>query len=401
VHEGHRRGMLWYLVIFAALLCLAILEGGTRSRVPGYACGVILALVAGLRYETGFDWADYESHYLFTTPLGAQDVYASVTTIMVEPGFELLNRLLRTIGADFQVLLFICGTFSMFALTRLAARFSPLIGIVLLWFYGFLFLPAALGMLRQMVSVAFIYLAMIYANDKRYSRSIILSAVSLSIHYFSAAYLPIVFWNRKSPGVKAAAVTAVLGFAISSVGNNLFFAATDVVVTLTGGGFVADKMTTYSSFVGAQLSPFSLALVVWHLAFMWLVQRRRPEKSYIVEAGLLAAFLTILMHSLFAPLPILWNRMMLVSFPLEAVVLCRLYFAELSDINRRIPIILAGGLGAFLALTYTLLNPQSLVYTPYQNLAVVWIRGPYGTGRLRYQMVREDNSRLFKEQRIR
>jgi hypothetical protein len=392
--------MLWYFVIFAVLLALSLVEGSARSRWPGYACGVILALMMSLRYETGFDWADYEAHYLFLPAFGQTNLYVSLEMAKFEPGFELFSRVLRTLGADFQVLLFLCGVFSMFALTKLAARFSPLIGIVLLWYYGFLFLPAALGMIRQTLSVSFVYLAIISVNDGKYRRAVLLSAIALSMHYFSAAYLPIVFWRWRSPGLRISAITAVVGYAISTVGNNLFVATTDIVVSIVGGGFVADKMSIYSSFIGAQISPFSLALVAWHLAFLWIVERRYKNREYIIEAAMLSAFLAILLHSMFAPLPILWNRMMLMTFPLEAIALCRLYAPELARAGRRSLMLGTAALGSAMALAYILLNPQSLVYTPYESLAVVWVRGPYGTGRIRYQMVREENVRLFQQQKI-
>lgn len=393
--------MFWYFIIFAALLVLALLEGAAQSRWPGYACAFIMMLMAGLRYETGFDWADYEQHFLLTPPFGETDLYASVTRIMVEPGYELLARALRTLGVDFQAVIFICGTFSIWALSRLTARFSPLIGVVLVWYYGFLFLPGPLAMMRQTLSVSFIYLALIAANDRRLAKAVILSGIGLSIHYFSAIFLPVVFWRGVRPGLHATIVTAICGFAISTIGNNLFVFITDTVVAATGGGFIADKMSTYSSFVGAEISPLSLVLVLYHIAFMWLVERRKAEQDYIVGAAMLAAFTSVLLHSLFAPLPILWNRMMLISLPLEIIALCRLYRNELSrDIIRNLAIGVAS-LGSSLALLYTFSNEQSLVYRPYQSLAVVWFRGPYGDGRARYYYILGINDRIFQEKRVR
>ena len=393
--------MFWYFVVFAALLALSLVEGQTRSRWPGYTCGAILALMAGLRYETGFDWADYERHFLLSPPFGTTNIYASITTITVEPGYELLTRVLRSLGANFQVMIFICGTFSVWALVRLTARFSPLIGVVLLWYYGFLFLPGPLATMRQTLSIAFVYLAIIDMNDKRWARAATWSAIALSLHTFSVIFILIELGRLWRPTLRAAAGAALLGFALSTAGNNLFVSIADFVASAAGAGFVADKMQVYSSFAGASISPLSLALVAWHLGFIWLIQRKSPGDDYIVSIALSSAFWIVILHSLFAPLPILWNRFMLVCFPLEAIVLCRIYRPELSRLETRIAAVIAASVGSALALVYTMLNEQSLVYKPYQNIVITWVRGPYGDGRGRYEYIRQVNDQIFKQQKLR
>ncbi len=393
--------MFWYFVVFAVLLALALIEGRTQLRWPGYACVGILALMAGLRYETGFDWADYERHFLLTPPLGATDIYVSITTLTVEPGYEILTRILRTLGAGFQVMIFLSGVFSIWALGRLTARFSPLIGVVLLWYYGFLFLPGPLATMRQTLSVAFVYLAIIDLNDRRWARASLWSAIALSFHTFSAIFVLIELGRLWRPTLRAAAVAAFAGFALSTAGNNLFVSIADLVAAAAGAGFVADKLQVYSSFAGANISPLSAALVLWHLFFIWLVQRKKADDEYIITAALASAFLIIILHSLFAPLPILWNRFMLVCFPLEAIAICRVYCVELATFETRVQAIGLAAIGSALALSYTLLNEQSLVYEPYQNVAVTWVRGPYGDGRARYEYIRLLNDQIFRQQKVR
>jgi len=393
--------MFWYFVVFAMLLALSVIEGGMRSRWPGYACVAILALMAGLRYETGFDWADYERHFLLTPPFGATNIYVSITTLTVEPGYEILTRTLRTLGAGFQAMIFVSGAFSIWALGRLTARFSPLIGVVLLWYYGFLFLPGPLATMRQTLSVAFVYLAIIDLNDRRWTRATAWSAIALSLHTFSAIFVLIELGRLWRPTFRAAACAAFFGFALSTAGNNLFVSIADLVASAAGAGFVADKMQVYSSFAGANISPLSAALVLWHLFFIWLVQRKKSDDEYIISAALASAFLIIVLHSVFSPLPILWNRFMLVCFPLEAIALCRIYYTELSTLEMRMQSIGLAAIGSAMALSYTLLNEQSLVYTPYQNIAVTWVRGPYGDGRARYEYIRQVNEHLFREQKVR
>ena len=92
---------------------------------------------------------------------------------------------------------------------------------------------------------------------------------------------------------------------------------------------------------------------------------------------------------------------MLVCFPLEAIALCRVYCVELATFETRVQAIGLAAIGSALALSYTLLNEQSLVYEPYQNVAVTWVRGPYGDGRARYEYIRLLNDQIFRQQKVR
>ncbi|HMI21129.1 MAG TPA: EpsG family protein [Sphingomonas sp.] len=392
--------MFWYLAFFAVLFALAMIEGDTKSRWPAYAAGAILAFIVGLRYETGFDWVDYETYYQFQRGFGETDIYASITSGMFEPGFVLLNRILRTFDFGFQSLIFICGTFSIFAFVKLASRFSPTVGIVVLWYYGFVFLSGPMSSMRYAFAVSFIYLAFIYENDGRHFRAITMALVAISMHYFSAIFIPIIFWRGRVPTLKFSLITTIVGFFVSSVGGNLLLSITGFVLAVAGEGFVADKMQIYSSFALGEVSPFSLAIVVWHLGFLWLVQRKGRVDDYITKNAFVITWLVLVAHSFLAPFPIFWNRIMLVCFPLQAIVLCRAYYRELSIAQVRTPIFACFAAGSCLALVYTLYNSQSLVFKPYQSLAITWVKGPYGNGRVRYQLVRNETNQVMYDLKV-
>ncbi|HWI84793.1 MAG TPA: EpsG family protein [Sphingomonas sp.] len=388
--------MFWYLVVFAVLTLLALVERG--QEWPGLTAAVILALMCGLRYETGFDWVEYEAHYLFAPGLFDDDIYTSVTALTYEPGFELLNRLLRTVRADFQWLIFVIGVFNMFVLYLLTRRFSPLVVVVLLWYYGFVFLTGQMATMRQALSASFIYIAFLRRNEGQEWQAILFSAGAVLIHSFAIIFAPLVFVTLKPFRASWLAVVAVVGFAATGPEGNYFVTIANVILRVVNAGVVAERLEIYSSLAGANISPVSLALVAMHLVFVAAVQHKNAD-DYISRAAMWSAWLSVILHAWFAPFPILWNRVMLISFPLEAIVICRVYQAELAAAFFRVRLIAIAGAGSLLALVYALTNAQSLVYEPYQNLAVVWLRGPYGTGRLRYQVIRNENNALAIEQK--
>ena len=388
--------MFWYLVVFACLLALALVERG--QKWPGITAAVILGAMCALRYETGFDWVEYELHYALAPGLFTPDLYAGVNPISYEPGFELVNRALRSIGAGFAWLVFVIGVFNLVVLYAFIRRFSPLILPVLIWYYGFVFLTGQMATMRQSLSVSFIYLAMMARNDGRIVRAVVWSVVAVSMHSFAIIFLPLVFVSWRPWRASILFGVAVLGFAASTIGGNLFAAVANAVLQVVDAGVVAERLEIYSSLVGAAISPVSIILVAMHIAFVAIL-RRRGVDDYIANVAGWSAWLIVILHTWFASFPILWNRVMLVTFPLEAIVLLRIYHAQLADWFFRARLIIASSGVALVALVYALANEQSLVYEPYENVAVTWVRGPYGTGRLRYQIIRAENNSLLAEQK--
>lgn len=390
--------MFWYLVVFAVLTSLAVVE---RSQSwPGIAAALILAAMCSLRYETGFDWVEYQAHYDFAPGLFDTDLYAGISAVKFEPVFELLNRLLRTLGADFQWLIFIVGAFNMAVLYLFTRRFSPLVVVVLLWYYGFVFLTGQMATMRQALSCSFIFLAAMRRNDGKIFQAAGLSITAVLTHSFSLIFVPLVFVTAKPFKARWLTVVAMTGFTASLIDGNLFVRVANTILQFVDVGVVAERLEIYSSLAGGNISPVSIGLVAMHIAFVAIVEQR-SEEDYITRYTLWSAWLTVFLHAWFAPFPILWNRTMLISFPLEAIVICRVFYPQMVDSLRRLRIVAVAGAGSLLALVYALAGEQSLVYEPYQNLAVTWIRGPYGTGRLRYQIIRNENDSLAIEQRVR
>lgn len=86
--------MVFYLGLFAIMMIFMLLGRVTMSSIWAWLGVIILALVAGLRYETGNDFLPYKTIY-------AGDYSAG----QVEPGFLFLRNLFNWIHAPFWLFL--------------------------------------------------------------------------------------------------------------------------------------------------------------------------------------------------------------------------------------------------------------------------------------------------------
>lgn len=396
--------MFWYLLVFAVLVGLASLESGKIFGWAGLAAAAILIVIGGLRYETGFDWVEYENYLYFSPELGASNIYVNADTFTAEPGFAALNVLFQTFGLGFQTLLFTIALFNISILYGFVKKFTPAVAAVLLWYYGNLFLTGQMATIRQALSVTFIYLAIMAASDRRVAWAVLWSIAAVAFHSFSAFFVPILFIRRPSPRTSTVIALAFVGFVISLGGTDLFRLFANNVLTYVDGGIVSSKIALYAEFEGARISPFALLLLVWNLVFIWAggrsIMRGVLERDYIVNFSLWMTAVSVLAHTYFATFPIVWNRLMLVTFVVQAIVYSRIVLGGRAPIRSAGAFVAATAGISLLALCFTLLGPQSMVFKPYQSMIVVWARGPYGDGRLRYQIIRRENDQIVAETKI-
>jgi hypothetical protein len=362
---------------------------------------IALIVFGGLRYETGFDWVEYEQYLYFSPRLGDTNLYISIDTFEAEPGFALLNILFRTAGLGFQWLAFSIAAFNLIVLYRFISRYTPLVALIFLWYFGILFLTGQMSTMRQALSVSFIYLAIMSIDRGKSSIALLMSAAAVAFHTFSLAFLPFIFITRNPPKFSLVIFLAIAGFSITLGGTDFFRLFATNVLSIVDGGLISSKIAIYASFEAASISMFALLLLLWNLLFFgvsrFAIDRRWLVMDRFALTGLWMTFASIIAHTYLATFPIVWNRLMMVTFVLQAIVYTRIVLSGQSPIRTLSPII--GGLGVLsgASLTFLLTGSQALVFKPYQSMAIVWVRGPYGDGRLRYQVIRGENDQIARE----
>lgn len=393
--------MFWYLFVLAALALLALAERG-HTRAAGIAAAAILAGMAGLRYETGFDWVEYEYLFTFTPPLGVTNTYLGVGTVDVEPGYEFAMSVFKLFGLGFQTFLFAIAAVNFIAIYHLCRRYTYHIALVLIWYYGFIFIAGQMSTIRQCLSISFIMWALLLRERDRPATALFVGMLSVTFHTFSIIFVPFLFLTRRAPGWQLVALACLPGFVLNLAGFSVFELVVRVVTPILGAGLVGDKLSLYGEASGAALSPFTLVLMAWHLFFLRTNERDlepEAENYFFRNFTSWIAVLNLIAHTYVADFPVIWNRVMLLSFFVEAIVLAMLYGRQLAEPAFRMMAVSIASFGAAISLVYVLSNSQGLVFRPYQSMVVVWFRGHYGDGRLRYQLIREQNDRIFQELR--
>jgi hypothetical protein len=256
--------------------------------------------------------------------------------------------------------------------------------------------------IRQGLSISFILWGLLLRDRDQPILAVLVGMISVAFHSFSIIFIPFLVLSRRPPKWLTVALACFPGILLHVVGVSVFELVVRLATPIFGGGLVGDKLSLYGQSSGAELSPFVLVLVGWHLFFLRCNQVGLEPKVDSYRFRIFTswmAVLNVIAHAYVADFPVIWNRVMLVSFFTESIVLTMLYRRQLTEPTFRIMMVTTASFGATISLVYALSHSQALAFKPYQTMAVVWFRGHYGDGRARYEVVRGEIDRAAAESR--
>lgn len=378
-----------YLLAITFIAFLALIEVYSKVKfIPAIIACIFTILFAGLRYETGFDWVEYENYFELTLPFFSNSVQYISPNLVVEPGFTYFVALVRTLDFSFQAFLLLISLINMAVIYFASKRYTQYVAFVFLVYFGFSYLSGQMAAIRQTLSYSFILISLIEKDRKKIGSSIFFSAIAVSVHTFSVVLVPFIFLRIKILPTFWVAVLAVLGVITAYSGFYVIPFIADNLVPILGIEFLNTKLSMYSNYEGYELSIASLSFIPLHIMAYYLLITNKYQKYNIDNNfhnfAVCCTLLSIFSHSYLGVFPAFWNRLSYMTFLIQAIALTAIYRTQMR--KTIVSIGLTGGawVAGAAIITYTLDTPTSLPYLPYQNAVVVWATGNLGDGRARY-----------------
>jgi hypothetical protein len=141
-----------YWALFLFVLVGASLEEliRWRSGVMLWFCGLLIALLIGLRFHVGADWQPYSDMFELTSRMSL-----SRAATLADPAYFVLNWLVYQIGADLWLVNLVCGLIFSISLIRFAqAQERPWLTVLVA--VPYLIIVVAMGYTRQGVAIGII-----------------------------------------------------------------------------------------------------------------------------------------------------------------------------------------------------------------------------------------------------
>lgn len=137
--------MFFYLIIFFTLLILALSEVLLKNKKISVITSGILAIVAGLRFYTGYDFNSYQNFYLEVDSIS--DIFNG--SIDAESGFLFINFIFKSLGFNFYFFILFFSLLSIFLLSNFVYKYTPFPSLILVYYFARYFLVRDMGQIRS------------------------------------------------------------------------------------------------------------------------------------------------------------------------------------------------------------------------------------------------------------
>lgn len=346
--------MVFYLGLFAIMMIFMLLGRVTMSSIWAWLGVIILALVAGLRYETGNDFLPYKTIY-------AGDYSAG----QVEPGFLFLRNLFNWIHAPFWIFLLAWAVVTLILFYFFAKEyFRPAI-IPIAYYLSRFFFMRDMGQIRASLVCVTCMLALKFVYDEKPLPFLVIVGLSATIHVSALFFLLIYpFWLLfRRINFKWVLGFLVFGAAVGFVAPKIL----SVIIVHTLPRY-APYVTNASYLSSGLFDPVTLMQVIICITGFYILNRGMvsnaliggSEKFKFLMVVYLFATLTLLSLS---QLSTIGGRLSTIATTTETIVLPTIVFSIMPKKTRTLSMV---GVCAVIFVLIFLISGAYKTFVPYQ-----------------------------------
>lgn len=346
--------MVFYLGLFAIMMIFMLLGRVTMSSIWAWLGVIILALVAGLRYETGNDFLPYKTIY-------AGDYSAG----QVEPGFLFLRNLFNWIHAPFWIFLLAWAVVTLTLFYFFAKEyFRPAI-IPIAYYLSRFFFMRDMGQIRASLVCVTCMLALKFVYDEKPLPFLVIVGLSATIHVSALFFLLIYpFWLLfRRINFKWVLGFLVFGAAVGFVAPKIL----SVIIVHTLPRY-APYVTNASYLSSGLFDPVTLMQVMICITGFYILNRGMvsnaliggSEKFKFLMVVYLFATLTLLSLS---QLSTIGGRLSTIATTTETIVLPTIVFSIMPKKTRTLSMV---GVCAVIFVLIFLISGAYKTFIPYQ-----------------------------------
>ena len=189
--------MIYFVIFFInSLLSIITQFFNNRKLTFLFACILLVVLIifGGLRYDTGYDYFNYE--YLYNSYI----LYNSAPSL--ELGFKGLMRLTDFINPNFRFFLFIITVIIVGFKGKFILKYSYIPIFSILIYYSRIYLNSDFGQVRQGFAMIFVLYSLVPVMERNLKKFLLLIFLGILFHVSSIFFFPVYFFVSKSYSVK-------------------------------------------------------------------------------------------------------------------------------------------------------------------------------------------------------
>ena len=183
--------MLFYLSIFIILLTLALVEVLLKNKRISVLTSGLLALVAGLRFYTGYDFNSYSTFYSEVSTIS--DVFNG--SIDAESGFLFINFIFKSMGFNFYFFILFFSVLSILLLSNFAYKYTPYPSLILVYYFARYFLVRDMGQIRSSLACIILLYAIPFIIKKKPIQFLLIVFIASLFHVTAWVFVMAYIFN--------------------------------------------------------------------------------------------------------------------------------------------------------------------------------------------------------------
>ncbi|MFL2100932.1 EpsG family protein [Desemzia sp. FAM 23991] len=199
--------MFFYISVFGILLILATIEVMLRNKKISFITGGLLAIIAGFRFYTGYDFNSYGKFYSEVENIS--DVFNG--SIEAESGFLFLNFLFKSMGFNYHTFILFFALFSLLLLTNFVYKFTSFPSLVLLYYYARYFLVRDMGQIRSAMACIILLYSIPYVLNKKPFQFLVIVFVASLFHITAWSFIIVYIFHYLFKHLTVKNITCLLG----------------------------------------------------------------------------------------------------------------------------------------------------------------------------------------------
>lgn len=176
--------MFIYIAILIILLMLGIVEIWFQEKRISWVIGSGLAVFAGLRYYTGYDYINYQRNYY-----RIQSVSSVIDNTTFEPGYLLANFSFTQIGFGYQTFVLVLSLISLSLLTWYLYKYFPYPSLALTYYYARFYHLRDMAQVRSALASIILLFGIPYLVEKKFWKFFLIVFLASMFHSGSFVFL--------------------------------------------------------------------------------------------------------------------------------------------------------------------------------------------------------------------
>lgn len=364
--------MVFYLTVAVIFFLIDFINHYSiepAKKIFNYLSLFLFVLIAGTRFETGYDWQAYTNVYE-NTPSLLEVLFLHKSTILygeMEPLFIFSNALLKSFSDNVSLLFFMTAFFNGVVIYKVSLKLKANPSFIFSIYFCIAYLTGQMTLLRQSIASSLLLITIVALIENKASKALLFVIFGVGFQVSILIFTPIILLKKYKPNIFFLTSFIIVCLVVVLFIDDAVLTIMSSLLVLTSGN-IAIKLLEYieiGQFVSSTGSWLYLIinLLVLQTAYIMGVKRNWTIefRIYFYSTLLMIFGLTIL-----AGQPIFWNRIQLVVVPLQGMLLFK--FSQTLSAYKKIFFLILIYAVCIIIFVYSLNKDNMSPFIPYQSI---------------------------------